>query len=51
MNTGTPIFKINKNLHSMFHELCQLEMLNFVNFKNGGTCVPRPTLDVMLSVL
>ena len=27
------------------------EMLNFVNFKNGGTCVNRRILDVMLKVL
>ena len=26
-------------------------MLNFVNFKNGGTCVHRHILDVMLRVL
>ena len=27
------------------------DMLNFVNFKNGGTCVHRHILDVMLRVL
>ena len=27
------------------------KMLKFVNFKNGGTCVHRCILDVMLKVL
>ena len=27
------------------------EMLNFVNFKNGSTCVPLAIVDVMLRIL